>query len=151
MIVDTSTTNLYAITAVDGSVLSKANILGGSATHSSNVVGCVDEALDKANLTFAQLAALAVCVGPGSFTGIRIGVATVKAYRTALNLPTVSFNTLEAFAYYVFKRDKVKATVYMNAGRGLFYVGGIGLEPRLVDEKKDALSMNAMNSTRKST
>ena len=59
----------------------------------------VDQLLAEAGLTPADLTALAVDVGPGSFTGVRIGVCHGNAMAMALGLPIVAVNALEALAF----------------------------------------------------
>ena len=67
--------------------------------HEETVMPAVDELLAEAGLTPADLTALAVDVGPGSFTGVRIGVCHGNAMAMALDLPIVPVNALEALAY----------------------------------------------------
>ena len=67
--------------------------------HEETVMPAVDELLNEAGLAPADLTALAVDVGPGSFTGVRIGVCHGNAMAMALGLPVVAVNALEALAY----------------------------------------------------
>ena len=67
--------------------------------HEETVMPAVDELLESTGLTPADLTALAVDVGPGSFTGVRIGVCHANAMALALGLPIVSVNALEALAF----------------------------------------------------
>ena len=67
--------------------------------HEETVMPAVDELLSEAGLTPADLDALAVDVGPGSFTGVRIGVCHGNAMALALGLPIVTVNALEALAF----------------------------------------------------
>ncbi len=71
---------------------------GLEATHSDHILGAVDQALRDTSIGFADLAGLAVSAGPGSFTGLRIGLATVKGLAEAHPLPLVAVSTLEALA-----------------------------------------------------
>ena len=66
--------------------------------HEETVMPAVDELLAEAGVSPAQLTAVAVDVGPGSFTGVRIGVCHGNAMALALGLPIVSVNALEAMA-----------------------------------------------------
>ncbi|MGI5892126.1 MAG: tRNA (adenosine(37)-N6)-threonylcarbamoyltransferase complex dimerization subunit type 1 TsaB [Bacillota bacterium] len=70
-------------------------------THSQKLLPMVDALLQLAEISLADLDAVAVTVGPGSFTGLRIGLATVKAWSQALQLPLVAVGTLEAAAVAV--------------------------------------------------
>lgn len=67
--------------------------------HEETVMPAVDELLAEAGLSPAELTALAVDVGPGSFTGVRIGVCHGNAMALALGLPVIAVNALEALAY----------------------------------------------------
>ncbi|MDP3939107.1 MAG: tRNA (adenosine(37)-N6)-threonylcarbamoyltransferase complex dimerization subunit type 1 TsaB [Deltaproteobacteria bacterium] len=71
---------------------------GLEATHSDHILGAVDQALRDTSISFADLTGLAVSAGPGSFTGLRIGLATVKGLAEAHPLPIVAVSTLEALA-----------------------------------------------------
>ena len=66
--------------------------------HEETVMPAVDELLAEAGISPVDLTAVAVDVGPGSFTGVRIGVCHGNAMAMALGLPVVSVNALEALA-----------------------------------------------------
>lgn len=68
-------------------------------THSQTVLPMTKAALDNAGLSMKDIDALAVCSGPGSFTGVRIGVAAVKGLGFETDAPTAAVSTLEALAY----------------------------------------------------
>ena len=70
-------------------------------THSVKLMPMVDEAFNKTNLTLDDIALLACSIGPGSFTGVRIGIATVKAFADVKNIPVVGVSSLESLAYNV--------------------------------------------------
>ena len=68
-------------------------------THSQTLMPMVEDMLRNAGLSLPQVDALAVAVGPGSFTGVRIGVAAVKGLAFAHDLPCIPVSTLEGMAY----------------------------------------------------
>lgn len=70
-------------------------------THSQKLMPLVQEMFSEANLTLDNIDLLACCVGPGSFTGIRIGVATIKAFADVKNIPVVGVTSLESLAYNI--------------------------------------------------
>ena len=76
-------------------------------THSENIMPMAEEALLRAGIAKEQLNLLAVTVGPGSFTGVRIGVTAVKALSHALGIPCVAVDALEATAAGLETRDEV--------------------------------------------
>jgi tRNA threonylcarbamoyladenosine biosynthesis protein TsaB len=69
-----------------------------SATHSERLMGAIDRLLTDAGWTVRDLEGLAVAVGPGSFTGLRIGLSTVKGLALALAIPIAAVPTLDALA-----------------------------------------------------
>lgn len=101
--------------------------------HEETVMPAVDELLAEAGLAPADLTAIAVDVGPGSFTGVRIGVCHGNAMALALNLPVVSVNALAALAYPLLGGDKpVAAVIDARNGNGygaLYASGGVALIP----------------------
>ena len=67
--------------------------------HSETLMPMIDELFKTTKLSLDNIGLIACSVGPGSFTGIRIGIATVKAFADAKNIPVVGVNSLEAMAY----------------------------------------------------
>ena len=81
----------------DGAIVHEASAIN-KMTHSVNLLPMIDTAMQSAGLTIADLDRIAVVVGPGSFTGVRIGVSTVKGLAHAHNTPCVPVDALEAMA-----------------------------------------------------
>ena len=67
-------------------------------THSANLLPMIDEALQRTGMSLSDMNRLAVVVGPGSFTGVRIGVSTVKGLSHGCGVPCVAVDALEAMA-----------------------------------------------------
>ncbi|MBR6800382.1 MAG: tRNA (adenosine(37)-N6)-threonylcarbamoyltransferase complex dimerization subunit type 1 TsaB [Eubacteriaceae bacterium] len=67
--------------------------------HSEKLLPLVDGLLKEINMSLSDMDAFAVTTGPGSFTGLRIGAATIKGYAYALNSPIIPISTLEALSY----------------------------------------------------
>ena len=70
-------------------------------THSENLVPLIDELLKTVNKKISEINLIACDVGPGSFTGIRIGISTAKAIAEVNQIPVVSCTSLEALSYNV--------------------------------------------------
>ena len=70
-------------------------------THSQKLMPIIDETFKQANLTLDDIDLLACCQGPGSFTGIRIGISTVKAFADVKNIPVIGVTSLEALCYNI--------------------------------------------------
>lgn len=66
--------------------------------HAEHVMAVVEAALGEAGLGYDGLDAIAVCTGPGSFTGVRVGVAAARGLALALKIPAIGVNALEALA-----------------------------------------------------
>ena len=74
--------------------------LNNGLTHSETLMPLISQVLRKANLALNEIDLLAVDIGPGSFTGIRIGVSTVKAFADSLQIPTIGITSLEALSIH---------------------------------------------------
>ncbi len=96
--IDTSAVTASAAIVEDGALIT-ATELRSKMTHSQTILPMVEDMLKNAALTLKDIDAAAVNVGPGSFTGVRIGVAAVKGFCFADNLPCVAVSTLESMAY----------------------------------------------------
>lgn len=68
-------------------------------THSENLMPMIQDAFTKTNLQVKDIDLLVCNKGPGSFTGIRIGVATVKAFTDSFDIPCIGISSLESLAY----------------------------------------------------
>lgn len=68
-------------------------------THAVKLAGMIDEVLCASGIPVSEIDGFAVSVGPGSFTGLRIGIATVKGLAFAASKPVVPISSLEALAY----------------------------------------------------
>ncbi|MCF0177699.1 MAG: tRNA (adenosine(37)-N6)-threonylcarbamoyltransferase complex dimerization subunit type 1 TsaB [Bacteroidales bacterium] len=69
--------------------------------QASQLAPMVKELMDKASLSFSNLAAVAVSIGPGSYTGLRTGLSTAKGICFATGLPLIGINTLDILAHRV--------------------------------------------------
>jgi tRNA threonylcarbamoyladenosine biosynthesis protein TsaB len=86
------------VALLDGERLVAEYLLDVSVTHSERLMAAVERVLADACWTPRDLAGLAVAVGPGSFTGLRIAVSTVKGLALALEAPIAAVPTLDAMA-----------------------------------------------------
>ena len=96
--VDTSS-NVASAAIVDGEKLVCESILNNKLTHSQTLMPMIDEVFKKSELHPDDIDLFAVSNGPGSFTGLRIGVTTIKGLAHACKKPVCGVNTLEALAY----------------------------------------------------
>jgi len=103
----------------DGKLLGEYTIQNGN-THSETLLPMVESLLDHFGMTVQDVDLFAVSAGPGSFTGVRIGVATVKGLAFAGGKPCIGVSTLEALAYNLVDFDGLICPV-MNARRKQVY------------------------------
>lgn len=96
--VDSSAKSASVAVLDDGRLISEC-FVNTALTHSCTLMPMTDNVLAQANLTISDIDCLAVNQGPGSFTGIRIGVAAVKGLAFKNNLPCAGVSTLESMAY----------------------------------------------------
>ncbi|WP_350284974.1 tRNA (adenosine(37)-N6)-threonylcarbamoyltransferase complex dimerization subunit type 1 TsaB [uncultured Croceitalea sp.] len=98
---ETATTNCSVSVAVNGEVVSliEENTLNYS--HSEQLHVFAEDALKKASLKWGEIDAIAVSKGPGSYTGLRIGVSAAKGLCFALDIPLISVPTLASMAHQI--------------------------------------------------
>ncbi|MGO1521352.1 MAG: tRNA (adenosine(37)-N6)-threonylcarbamoyltransferase complex dimerization subunit type 1 TsaB [Sphingobacterium sp.] len=103
--IETATTSCSVSLASDGEHI--ATIIGEAPNlHSSKLTVFIQDLLTGCGLTMKQLSAVAVSKGPGSYTGLRIGVSTAKGLCYAMDIPLIGIGTLEALvAGYLEPRD----------------------------------------------
>jgi tRNA threonylcarbamoyladenosine biosynthesis protein TsaB len=119
------------VALVDGERLVAEYVLDVSVTHSERLMAAVDRVLADARWTPRDLEGVAVSIGPGSFTGLRIGVSTAKGLAWALGVPIAAVPTLDAMAaalpwaalavcpVLAARRGEVYASLYRHDGDGL--------------------------------
>jgi tRNA threonylcarbamoyladenosine biosynthesis protein TsaB len=96
--VDTSTRSCSAA-VMDGVLLLAESTVANGRTHSRYLMNIIDTVISMAELEVEQLDGFAVSIGPGSFTGLRIGISAVKGLAYALHKPVVGVSSLEALAW----------------------------------------------------
>ncbi|MGB4057635.1 MAG: tRNA (adenosine(37)-N6)-threonylcarbamoyltransferase complex dimerization subunit type 1 TsaB, partial [Alphaproteobacteria bacterium] len=97
--------------------------------HAEHLLPLVENALEKSGIAYADLDAIAVTVGPGSFTGLRVGLSAAKALALALNIPIFGITTTQSLALQSIKKKPDPVAVILETKRQDFYVqhfDGIG-------------------------
>ena len=92
----------------------------GALTHSETLMPHIETALRMARVNKEELDGVAVSIGPGSFTGLRIGLAAAKMMAYALHIPLIAVPTLEALAHHFICED-VRLIPMMDAQKGNVY------------------------------
>lgn len=99
--IETSTTNCSVSLSDNGEIQSIKELSDGGYSHGEKLHLLIKEILDESLVSSNQLDAVAVSKGPGSYTGLRIGVSTAKGLCYALDCPLISVSTLESLARQV--------------------------------------------------
>lgn len=90
--------------------------------HNEVMLTKIDELLTNNNLKLADIDEFGVVIGPGSFTGIRVGIATIKAFRDALNKPAKGINNLDLLFSLATSQNKAVNTVAILGSRDSYFV-----------------------------
>lgn len=94
---------------------------GSGLTHSRTLLAMTEDLLKNLETKIEDIDAVAVAKGPGSFTGIRIGVAAAKGLAWGADKPIIGVSTLEAMAYHLADREGVVICPVMDARRSQVY------------------------------
>ncbi|MER3524571.1 MAG: tRNA (adenosine(37)-N6)-threonylcarbamoyltransferase complex dimerization subunit type 1 TsaB [Ignavibacteria bacterium] len=129
--IETATMVCGAAVAIDGLIIAEQSLVEKN-VHAEQIIGLIDTVLKRSALQPRQLDVVAVSIGPGSFTGLRIGLSVAKGLCYALEKPLVAVPTLEALAWRAFdarvvrtlyllpaldaRRDEVYCTLYRTNG-----------------------------------
>ena len=99
--IETATTNCSVSLSKDGKTIVIKEDYNNNYSHAERLHVYIDEVLKEANVALKDLSAIAISKGPGSYTGLRIGVSAAKGLCFALDKPLISISTLEALAHQV--------------------------------------------------
>lgn len=96
--IETATKNCSVSVSADGATAALKEFAGEGYLHAEKLHVFIEEALQQAGIKYADLNAVAVSMGPGSYTGLRIGVSAAKGLCYALGIPLMAIDTLELLA-----------------------------------------------------
>lgn len=116
---DTSGATATVAISKDGYLTGELSIRNGL-THSQKIIPMMESLMSMLDLKPKDIDLLAVANGPGSFTGLRIGVVTMKAFAYAMSLPLMEIPTLMALAYTLGEQDGVICPVMDARNRQVF-------------------------------
>lgn len=102
--IETATT-ICSVALSDGDRLLALQEKGGAYSHAEKLNGFIQEVMEVAGVKLLEIDAVAISKGPGSYTGLRIGVSTAKGLCYALNKPLLAVDTLQAMAMRMQEED----------------------------------------------
>lgn len=121
--IETSSNSTSVALAEDG-VLLKAMEEHNVVSHASKLTPFIEEVLKNANKKPSDLNAIAISIGPGSYTGLRIGLSVAKGLCYALKIPIIAISSLDSLAVYLknnhSKNNKLFVSV-MNSRKNEIY------------------------------
>ncbi len=118
--IDTSAIVCSAALLSDDAFLASKTISDGL-THSETLLPLIKDVLEEGRMSLSDLDCIAISHGPGSFTGLRISISTVKGLAVSNNIPCVGVSTLEALAMNAIELEGTIVCSVMDARRGEFY------------------------------
>jgi tRNA threonylcarbamoyladenosine biosynthesis protein TsaB len=111
-----------SVALVEDDILVAEYTMNYKKTHSQTLLPMLNEIVSMANIDLQEIDAIAVAAGPGSFTGLRIGAATVKGLGLALDKQVIPVPTCEGLAYNLWGSDGLVCPI-MDARRNQVYTG----------------------------
>ena len=119
--IESSTTNCSISLALDGNLVALKESNDDKYSHSTKLHSFINEVLKKSNISVKELVAIAVSKGPGSYTGLRIGVAAAKGLCYSLDIPLISISTLHILSKQIQVREQGLILPVMDARRDEVY------------------------------
>lgn len=136
--VDTASVSASVATLEDGALRSELTVATGQ-THARHLMKMIDDALALSSWTLNAVDGFAVTLGPGSFTGLRIGISTVKGLSMATGKPAAGVSSLQALAYQC-AFESMAVCALLDGRRGEVYCARYHLlEGHLVPEGQEAI------------
>lgn len=150
--IDTSSKNAsVAITENEEELIQLNN--NDEKTHSQKLMPMIDEAFKNTKLSLNDIDLIVCCLGPGSFTGVRIGIATAKAFSDSRNIKAVGVSSLEELAYNLNTEGYICSLI--DAGHGNTYTGFFKIEKdkdnKLQTVQKDLTFLNLQDEKDKNS
>lgn len=141
--IETATTNCSVALVRDGNLLALKEDYNNSYSHAERLHNFIKQILEENKVTPEDLEAIAVSKGPGSYTGLRIGVSAAKGFCFSLDIPLIAVPTLTSLAHQVGQEEGDYIFPLLDARRMEVYTAGFDSEKqqivetqaRILDEK----------------
>ena len=144
--IETATTNCSVALSVDGNIIALKEDYNNQYSHAERLHLYIEELLLKNNISKLELDAIAVSKGPGSYTGLRIGVSSAKGLCFALEIPLISIPTLDSLAYQIKENNGIIISM-LDARRMEVYSAIYNAEDKhqIRETKADILDENSFS------
>ena len=140
--IDTSS-NICTVAILQDDKLLKEITQNNGLTHSANLMPIIQTLLSSLSFTLKDIDLIVCDKGPGSFTGIRIGVATTMAFSDSLNINSIGITSLEALAYNVHSSGTICSLI--DAKNDNVYVGVFEISDGKIITKRHFSCENILN------
>ena len=146
LLINTANDELVILLSKDGTIFACNE--KGIKKHNEELLPRLQSLLNEANITLGDIDEFGVVIGPGSFTGIRVGIATVKAFKDAFNKPVKAINNL-TLLWQISKNNNIDCTaVAIEGSLNSYFVGKVDGDKLNIYERnltKDELTNIANN------
>lgn len=132
--IDSSTDSLSIGLASDQRIIAETN-LDSRREHASHIIGMIEQTLGQGHKTLDDVSGIAIAVGPGSFTGLRVGMSVAKGMAVARNLPLAGVSTFEVITERV-RRQYDDFFLAAPVRKGELYVYHVTAESRFPEDIK---------------
>ena len=136
--IDTATKSIYLALVIDGVVVDSINQEGAS-NHSVTIMPLIDQLLKKQSLTLRMIEGILVGIGPGSYTGVRIGVAIAKMIGYLNPIEIYTFSSLALLATV---SDSNDVLAYIDARRGNAFLATFSQKKSLLNVLQEDCLVN---------
>ena len=133
--IETSTTTCSASISINGELIDEKIILNDKYVHGEQLHILIQSLLKKNDISFTNLDGVCIASGPGSFTGLRIGVSTAKGIAFAINKPLISVDTIQVMMENYDISNKESDSIYfpmIDARRDEVYTAGYNAKKEIV-------------------
>lgn len=148
--IDTSNHILGVALLKDGKVIGEL-VTNLAKNHSVRLMPAIDQLMKEVDLSPEKLTKIVVAKGPGSYTGVRIGLTTAKTMAWALNIPVIGVSSLKALTYQARFYPSL-ISPFFDARRGLVYTGLYRLrggQMQVVEEEQNILMTDWLKNLKK--
>jgi tRNA threonylcarbamoyladenosine biosynthesis protein TsaB len=136
--IDTATNNIYIALLIDGQIVDQIS-QAGTSNHSVTILPLIESLLTKQNMDLKAIEGLLIGIGPGSYTGVRIGVAIAKMIGYLNQIPVYSFSSLALLAS---ASPKSKIIASIDARRGNAFMAAFEQKNGILTVTKSDILMN---------
>ncbi len=120
LVINTANDELYLVLQTQDGIFHES--LSSKMHHNETMLPLIDELLEKNKLDISKIDKFGVIIGPGSFTGIRVGISTIKAFRDALGVEARGINNLDLLYSLTVKEDSSIDTVAILGSKDSYFV-----------------------------